>query len=323
VQILDYSAGYPGAKAIKAAGFGGVIRYLRKEGSSRVQPITRDELADMRAHGLAVALVYQAISTSRILEGRRAGEHDARWAQARAAELGLPDAVIYFAADRDIVGGQMASVLAYLDGAAAVIGRDRAGVYGEADVIDAAVPDHAAYGWQTAAWSRARRSTKAHLFQRIGQPTVGGITVDVNDVLAPDWGQIDQEDDMPTAAEIARAVHGYRNPDVKPKGDAYWYQRETYAQATRAAQLAAANQAALAALARDPDITRDVLAAEVDAAVERHTPTAEQVAAAQLPHIQDAVREVLGEDNADQADAIIRALGTRLTVHETEETQPA
>jgi hypothetical protein len=51
----------------------------------------------------------------------------------------------------------------------------------------------------------------------------------------------------------------------------------------------------------------------VDAAVAKHTPTPEQVAAAQLPHIQDAVRAVLGEDNADQADQIVDELTRRLS----------
>lgn len=208
MQILDYAGGYPGARAIRAAGYGGVIRYLRKEGTSWVRPITADELDDMRDHDLAVALVYQAVSTSRILSGRAGGRHDAQWALARARDIGVPEPrAIYFACDRDIVGGaQLAQVMAYLDGAATVLGRARVGVYGEHDVVEAALPGHAAYGWQTAAWSGGRRSREAHLYQRIGQPLVGGIPVDVNDVLKPDFGQIDMEDDMPTAQEIANAV---------------------------------------------------------------------------------------------------------------------
>ncbi|MGW4114834.1 hypothetical protein ACWEFJ_28500 [Actinosynnema sp. NPDC004786] len=63
--------------------------------------------------------------------------------------------------------------------------------------------------------------------------------------------------------------------------------------------------AAVQAATNDPDITVEQLDRVVDAAVQRHTPTAEQVAAAQLPHIQAAVRDVLGEDNADQADQIV------------------
>jgi hypothetical protein len=74
----------------------------------------------------------------------------------------------------------------------------------------------------------------------------------------------------------------------------------------------AAIRATLAAVAADPDITPAELERVVDAAVERHTPTPEQVAAAQLPHIKDAVRAVLGEDNTDQADQIVDELTRRL-----------
>jgi hypothetical protein len=131
---------------------------------------------------------------------------------------------------------------------------------------------------------------------------------------------IEEDDDMPTAREIALAVHGYRNPDVVGPGmDFYRIARETHAAAVKSAQLSAANQAALAALAKNPDITPAQLSTTVDAAVKRYTPTAEQVAAAQLPHIQDAVRAVLGEDNADQADAIVRRIGERLANPDIEE----
>jgi hypothetical protein len=68
----------------------------------------------------------------------------------------------------------------------------------------------------------------------------------------------------------------------------------------------------VAALAQNPAVTPEFLAAEIDRAVEEHTPTAEQVAAAQLPHIQAAVREVLGDDNDDQAEQIVRLLGEKL-----------
>lgn len=209
MQILDYSAGYPAATAIKQAGYGGVIRYLRKEGASRVRPITAGELADMRKHGLAVALVYQAVSTSRILEGRAAGAHDARWALNQAAAIGVAQPrAIYFAADRDILPGQLPAVRAYLDGAASVLGKHRVGIYGEASVIDAAVPGHAAYGWQTAAWSGGHRSRAAHLYQRIGQPVVGGVACDVNDVLKPDFGQLDHQEDDMAALDENIPVHG-------------------------------------------------------------------------------------------------------------------
>ncbi len=80
----------------------------------------------------------------------------------------------------------------------------------------------------------------------------------------------------------------------------------------RVEQEGAATRAAVAAALADPAITAEEMARIVDQAVADHTPTADQVAAAQLPHIQAAVREVLGEDNADQADQFIDALTRRL-----------
>lgn len=68
----------------------------------------------------------------------------------------------------------------------------------------------------------------------------------------------------------------------------------------------------LAAIAKDENITPEFFAATLDESVQRHTPTAEQVAAAQLPHLQDAIRAALGQDNQALAEQIITGLGERL-----------
>jgi hypothetical protein len=73
---------------------------------------------------------------------------------------------------------------------------------------------------------------------------------------------------------------------------------------------------AVAALSKNPDLTVDQVGALVDQAVAEHTPTAEDIATAidtvQRPRIQEAVRAVLGEDNSEQADAIVDELVSRL-----------
>lgn len=216
MQILDYSAGYPGARAVRDAGYGGVIRYLRKEGTSRVRPITAAELADMRAHELAVALVYQAVSTSRVTEGRAAGQHDARWALAQAAAIGAPDPrCIYFAVDHD---HPPAAVAEYFRGAGDVLGAERVGGYGGYFVL-AHLLDHGLItrAWQTVGWSTRRnsdgtrtlmRERRAHLFQLLGQPLVNGIPVDINDVLREDFGQLDHQEDDMAALDQKIQVHG-------------------------------------------------------------------------------------------------------------------
>ncbi|MEC3975078.1 glycoside hydrolase domain-containing protein [Amycolatopsis sp. H20-H5] len=213
---LDYSAGRPRAAAVRDARHDGVIRYVGTPG--RTKNITRAEYADMVAAGRGVALVYENHAGD-AAGGYAGGQAAARAARADADAIGFPaDRPVYFAVDSDqVTRDQFTAVMAYLDGAASILGgRELVGVYGEFDVIEMAVGAHARYGWQTAAWSTGKHSTKAALYQRLGQIYVGGIQVDVSDILAPDWGQhnapttratqsagtpgaLDQEDTMATA----------------------------------------------------------------------------------------------------------------------------
>jgi len=185
MEVLDYSSGYPAPAAVKAAGYAGVVRYTGTPG--RGKNLTRAEAQAMTAAGIPVALVYED-SAGWMRGGAAAGIAAARAVLADAANCGVGVRCVYFACDEDVTT-QMAVVLACLDGAATVLGRNRTGVYGEADVIDAAVPGHAAWGWQTRAWSGGRVSAKAHLLQQIGYVTVGGIQCDRNTTLNDDYGQ--------------------------------------------------------------------------------------------------------------------------------------
>lgn len=197
-QILDYSAGYPGAPAVKNAGYAGVIRYLRKEGNSGVKPITSGEYQDMKNRGLDVAFVYQHVSKSRVTQGAVAGIHDAKWALDRLAEVTGGDiAPIYFAVDYDAPRKDWIYIAEYMVGAASVLGKHRVGTYGKWALLDFLFAnDVMTYGWQTYAWSTGHNKDpntyhpRAHLFQRLAQVTVGGIACDVNDVLKEDYGQL-------------------------------------------------------------------------------------------------------------------------------------
>lgn len=62
----------------------------------------------------------------------------------------------------------------------------------------------------------------------------------------------------------------------------------------------------------DPGITPETLAAMVDDSVAKHTPTAEQNAAAVVPLVADIAEQVLGADNAAQAEEIVNRLAARL-----------
>lgn len=187
-QVLDYSAGFPGADNIHNAGFAGAVRYIGFP--PRRKCATKAELDDFRRRGIGMALVYQD-GTGDFLGGFAAGMANANRARGHATIIGFPDnRPIYMAVDRDTTPNDLGVIEAYLRGAAVALGPENVGVYGEFDVVRAMVTGgHARYGWQTAAWSHGARWPGTHLYQRIGTARVGGIDCDVNDVLAADWGQ--------------------------------------------------------------------------------------------------------------------------------------
>jgi hypothetical protein len=71
----------------------------------------------------------------------------------------------------------------------------------------------------------------------------------------------------------------------------------------------AALSAAVAALSNDPGLDKAAVAEIVDAAVKAHTPTAAQVAEASRPVLEDVIRDVVPDE---QADTIIRRLAEKL-----------
>lgn len=127
-----------------------------------------------------------------------------------------------------------------------------------------------------------------------------------------------EEEDMPLTNEdvinVATAVwkHMLWHPDVAAGVKA----GDTVSFTNRYANMIPGVMAAVTAIANDVDITPEMLDASVNKAVAEHTATAEQIATAidvaQRPHIEAAVRAVLGEDNAEQADAIVDELVSRL-----------
>lgn len=202
VQIVDYSGGYPGAGAVAAKGYGGAMRYLPKEGGSKIKPLTPGELRDYWDHGLDVGLIGEHRDPARPLQGAAAGLHDAQYflAQARAITVaaGRPAGsvrAIYLACDVDTIAGNRPAAGEYYDAAQMILG-DLTGVYGEYDLIEYLVQRGIGrWFWQTFAWSIGHnldtqwRHPAAHLFQRRQTVQVNGVDCDVNDVLKTDFGQ--------------------------------------------------------------------------------------------------------------------------------------
>lgn len=186
---IDYSSGVPAPAAVLEAGYGFIARYVSNVGNPK--NLTAAEARAARAAGLDIVVVFES-TASRSLGGVGAGHVDGLAARAQAEAAGAPvNSAIYAAVDFDVTStAQLAAVAAYFDGFRGVLGPHPAGAYGELSVVDALLTGrHVTYGWQTGAWSGGKLSRLAHLYQRIGGVTVGGVSCDVDVALAPDFGQ--------------------------------------------------------------------------------------------------------------------------------------
>jgi hypothetical protein len=181
-----------------ANGKGFAVRYVGTPSSGK--NLTVAEANRLRAADLGLVAVYQTTADF-MLQGFGRGVRAAREATSDAARYGLPAGrPIYYALDIDpraLTAAQRNAINAFLDGAASVTGRGRVGVYGGWLAIEQLVPENAAFGWQTYAWSRGAVSGLAHLYQYRNGVTICGGEVDLCRSLKPDYGQWSlKEDDM-------------------------------------------------------------------------------------------------------------------------------
>lgn len=305
--VLDYSAGRPGAAAIKRAGFGGAVRYIGFP--DRVKCTTSAELADFTRNGLGMALVYEDHAED-WLGGFARGREAGRRARDHANRIGFPrDRPIYMAVDRDVVtGGEFTTMVEYIRGASQTLGGiSVTGVYGEHDVcVRVRQAGVARWFWQTRAWSGTppRLFPGRHLFQRAGTIEVNGIGCDINDVLQADWGQ-HTEDDMQLTDRVDWNRINALGPDFLGHKILGTWQ---HAVASRALAVQI-----LAVVTTDPDITVAHLDETVDKAIAEHSPTPEEIAVAQRELLEDAVRSVVP---AEQADEILRKVAEKLSAPE-------
>lgn len=180
---LDYSAGRIPGVAIRAAGIRFVLRYAGTPG--RTKNITKPEYADLVGAGVQVLLVHEN-TINDIQGGFPGGVGAAHAARADADAIGYPPGgVIFFCADRHLSATEIPIGLAYIRGAASVLGQDAVGAYGFSEFVDAVKATGAArWIWQCG--SRSTVGPAVHLYQRnTGTTRVNGIDCDINDLLLP------------------------------------------------------------------------------------------------------------------------------------------
>lgn len=200
--LLDYAAGVIPAADLKATGAVGAIRYVsdpRPGGDwMKGKPIQLPEARDLYQNGLKIVSCYQfgKQDTADWLGGQDAGvRHAQRGWQLHVAAGGSYGAPIYASIDDNPTPDQYRQLVApYLRGWESVIGHQRVGVYANAPTIEWARQDGlGSYYWQHN-WGSPQGFVHpaAHLHQvQIDTRTVGGVGVDVNDILKPNFGQWD------------------------------------------------------------------------------------------------------------------------------------
>jgi glycoside hydrolase-like protein len=175
----DFVSG-PAPAQDKAAGIRFVMRYLSTPGNPK--NISKPELAALSQAGIRVGLVFETTGKT-FLGGHAAGVADAKLAQAQVAALGHPAVVVYFAVDTDPHGHET-QIVAYIQGAASVLGKARVGVYGGYAAVKACLDAGVcAYAWQTYAWSAGMWDRRAHLRQVENGVHVAGHGVDIDTAL--------------------------------------------------------------------------------------------------------------------------------------------
>jgi N-acetyl-anhydromuramyl-L-alanine amidase AmpD len=199
MQLLDFSAQLIDPKAIKAAGYGGVIGYFsesRPGANFGAKPLRRDYCDRLRGAGLEIVSNYQygKGDSSDWKGGFAAGVHHAQLALRYHHEAGGPDRrPIYAPVDSNPTLLEWnAQIAPFLRGWASVIGPEWTGIYGNSKCIDWALEDRVASWFWQHNWGTPKGFVHpaAHLHQfEIDKRAVGGVGVDVNTVLKPDYGQ--------------------------------------------------------------------------------------------------------------------------------------
>ncbi len=216
LRLIDFAERRIAPDEIKAAGYGGVVNYVsqsRPGANFGAKPITREYADALRAAGLQIVSNFQYgkpgwPDPSDFTRGYDGGVADAHTAlQLHNAAGGTASAPIFFSVDDNIDENSWNTLaINWFRGINSVLGVGRTGVYGDAQVCGWAIRDGVIgssttaghrWAWQTKAWSNGAREPAAVLYQAVVNspsnpgPLLGGINVDVDEVLAPDFGQWD------------------------------------------------------------------------------------------------------------------------------------
>lgn len=215
-RLIDFAERRIPPEEIKSAGYDGVVNYVsesRPGANFEAKPITREYADALRAAGLQIVSNYQYgkpgwSTPSDFTRGYNGGVADAQTAlRLHAAAGGGNSAPIFFSVDDDIdLNTWNGPAVDWFRGINSVLGVGRTGIYGHSKACAWAIRDGVIgnstsaghrWAWQTKSWSHGEREPMAVLYQAVVNtpsspgPLLGGINVDVDEVLAADFGQWD------------------------------------------------------------------------------------------------------------------------------------
>lgn len=263
---IDTGDGYPSGAEIAAAGVAGVIGYVGTPG--RRKNLTSAVVADYRTHGVSILAVYEDTAND-VAAGRSAGVGHAQAALADMRAMGLPDTTpVCAAADEHLTAAMIPTATAYQAGFYSTVRASEwagpVGGYGFSEFIAAIRTGHIVdWTWQCGAHPSA--GSGVNVWQRNGsngeltQMTVGGITVDIDDLLV-----LIQGDDMSWTDNL---TNPHDAAQVERACDLLW---EIDLWAARNGAALAGMSAAVAAATSNPAITAEALQQMIDTAVAQH-----------------------------------------------------
>lgn len=220
--VADYSFSRPDPHALKAAGYGGVMRYLAPDNpSTHGKLIFPAEYQALLAAGLTVTLNFEW-TTTRATQGHDAGYSDAQVAGQQADALGYPaGSAIYYSVDESAT---VDAVRPYFQGIHDAGGRP-AGFYGGQPIgLELMREGLVSHLWvaNAASWSgfpswdslRANVAPEAHLIQHLDHPLGFDGQVDHNEVLRDDYQgdsdvTNDEHDAIMATALVAKQAHDW------------------------------------------------------------------------------------------------------------------
>jgi len=217
IRLIDFAERRIAPDQIKSAGYAGVVNYVsesRPGANFAAKPLTREYADALRAAGLHIVSNFQygkpgwPNAPSDFTRGFDGGVADAHTAMGiHTAAGGSNSAPIFFSVDDDInIDIWKSLAVNWFRGINSVLGVERTGIYGHSQACAWAISDgvigHSTsaghrWAWQTRSWSHGQREPAAVLYQEVVNtpsnpgPLLGGINVDVDEVLAADYGQWD------------------------------------------------------------------------------------------------------------------------------------